>query len=166
MSEPSDTTTADLCICPLNGQSMSQYKTSKSRLESARAWKLKNADRMKSVNNARNAAIRADPEAWAKKLEYNKESAKRRREQRRDYDRNRDPLKKWARAKLRTNVARGKIVKLPCEKCGNQKSEGHHEDYSKPLEVIWLCRKCHKDLHDHQAVAEHPTLAPTGKEQG
>lgn len=31
-----------------------------------------------------------------------------------------------------------------CESCGEAKPlDGHHEDYSKPLEVVWLCRPCH-----------------------
>jgi len=44
-------------------------------------------------------------------------------------------------------VKRGDIIKEPCSICGDEKSEGHHNDYSKPLEVIWLCRKHHTDLH-------------------
>lgn len=35
--------------------------------------------------------------------------------------------------------------------CSNCSTEGridaHHEDYSKPFEIIWLCRKCHYALH-------------------
>ena len=55
---------------------------------------------------------------------------------------------KWkARQDLRNAVASGKIEKLPCEICGNLKSQGHHEDYSKPLEVKWLCAKHHAELH-------------------
>lgn len=48
---------------------------------------------------------------------------------------------------LSNAVRDGKIKKEPCVKCGDPKSQGHHEDYSRPLEVIWLCDKHHKELH-------------------
>ena len=41
---------------------------------------------------------------------------------------------------------RGKLVPQACA-CGD-KAEMHHEDYTRPLEVIWVCRKCHLKLHD------------------
>jgi hypothetical protein len=35
-----------------------------------------------------------------------------------------------------------------CERCQKRKARlGHHEDYSKPLQVVWLCPQCHKDVH-------------------
>jgi hypothetical protein len=38
-----------------------------------------------------------------------------------------------------------------CENCGrrvwSRNLHAHHEDYSKPLEVEWLCASCHKDRH-------------------
>ncbi|MCK5605415.1 hypothetical protein KAR91_26220 [Candidatus Pacearchaeota archaeon] len=45
-------------------------------------------------------------------------------------------------------VRDGRLKKLPCSVCGKAKGvEGHHEDYSKPLEVNWLCMKHHNKLH-------------------
>ena len=41
----------------------------------------------------------------------------------------------------------GKLVRWPCEVCGDVESEGHHPDYSRPLTVVWLCRKHHKEVH-------------------
>ena len=36
-----------------------------------------------------------------------------------------------------------------CEKCGDSERKlcKHHPDYSKPLEVEWVCYPCHRKLH-------------------
>ena len=41
----------------------------------------------------------------------------------------------------------GKLERQPCEVCGKPNAHGHHEDYSKPLDVNWLCRRHHADRH-------------------
>lgn len=50
--------------------------------------------------------------------------------------------------------ARRKARKLPmqpCEKCGSTtKVHRHHDDYSKPLEVRWLCHEHHKQADREQ----------------
>ena len=61
----------------------------------------------------------------------------------------RSPEKQKARVKLNDAVRTGKIHKpLYCSSCeGDKHLEAHHTDYTKPLEVLWLCRTCHVDLH-------------------
>lgn len=44
-------------------------------------------------------------------------------------------------------IRSGKLKREPCEVCGNMRSQAHHEDYSKPLEVVWLCAFHHKARH-------------------
>jgi hypothetical protein len=42
----------------------------------------------------------------------------------------------------------GKLKPRPCFNCGGFKNlEKHHKDYNKPLDVLWVCRQCHRDLH-------------------
>ncbi len=50
---------------------------------------------------------------------------------------------------LRYYVSKGLIIRPTiCSKCNKEdKIEAHHKDYSKPFEVIWLCRSCHMDTH-------------------
>ncbi len=72
---------------------------------------------------------------WIKKSYKGKESKKH------------PELAKKAQTKLNHAIERNGFLRKPCEICGNKKSHGHHEDYSKPLEVRWLCHKHHQLLH-------------------
>lgn len=52
-----------------------------------------------------------------------------------------------ARAMANVAVRRGAIKRQPCESCGAELAEKHHPDYTKPYDVIWLCRPCHMQKH-------------------
>ena len=52
-----------------------------------------------------------------------------------------------AREELRDLIKRGLLVRGSCEVCGEKDAHAHHEDYSKPLDVRWFCRKHHDELH-------------------
>ena len=67
----------------------------------------------------------------------------------RDWER-KNPEKRRAHFLVLTAVRNGTLERpTSCSCCGTAESviQGHHEDYSKPLDVIWLCRKCHKQKH-------------------
>ena len=61
--------------------------------------------------------------------------------------RNKNSVKSKAVFKVNAAIKAGKLVRQPCEECGAEKSEGHHDDYAKPLEVRWLCRSHHRQWH-------------------
>ena len=88
-------------------------------------------------------------------------------EAKREYDRQRSKLahrmalkarvtKAWRAEDLRRQqchsavrqaIVKGTLTKSPCERCGEVKSLAHHEDYDKPVDVMWLCQPCHKQRH-------------------
>lgn len=55
--------------------------------------------------------------------------------------------KDLCRQKTRYAKRKGILKKDNCVICNSKNSEAHHEDYSKPLEVIWLCKKHHTEKH-------------------
>lgn len=63
-------------------------------------------------------------------------------------------IKSYARNSLHSAVKIGLIKKKRCRVCNKKNVHGHHEDYSKPLTVNWLCVKCHHLRHNPHLTAE------------
>ena len=59
------------------------------------------------------------------------------------------PEKRKAQGILAYAIQSGKIKRPSvCSLCNIQCiPEGHHPDYSKPLDVIWVCKDCHTGIH-------------------
>lgn len=67
------------------------------------------------------------------------------------------PQKLKAKELLRSKIKSGEIIRpKKCQICKKlEKIQGHHEDYSKPLEVMWLCQKCHSERHKKLKLTNH-----------
>ena len=66
-----------------------------------------------------------------------------------------------ARGKLHYALRRGAIVRpASCSVCGVAcKPQAHHRDYSKPLDVQWMCFRCHREVGHGQTVTHGPCAA-------
>lgn len=58
----------------------------------------------------------------------------------------RNPEKRKAHVIVSNAIRDGRIERRPCERCG-KKAHAHHDDYSKPLDVVWLCPVHHVARH-------------------
>ena len=76
-----------------------------------------------------------------------------------------------AQNKLEKAILYGKVIrKTICENCGASGTfkdgrnmvQAHHPDYNKPLEVIWLCQKCHHEWHKTHTPEVKREVVPDG----
>lgn len=55
--------------------------------------------------------------------------------------------KKQSRAATNYAILIGRLTRQPCAVCSSPDVEAHHEDYDKPLDVVWLCKRHHEARH-------------------
>lgn len=63
----------------------------------------------------------------------------------------RHPERYRSRAKINNALRDGRLTRQPCEVCG-KRAQAHHEDYSRPLDVRWLCKKHHDAVHERMTA--------------
>lgn len=65
-----------------------------------------------------------------------------------------NPKKYVAHCAVNNAIRDKKIMRLPCELCGEEPAHAHHDDYTKPLEVRWLCPAHHRQWHVQNGEAK------------
>lgn len=70
--------------------------------------------------------------------------------------RDRHPEKRVAHQAVQTAIRNGTLTAQPCSACGAPKTHAHHDDYSKPLDVLWLCHGHHMERHAMLREREKP----------
>lgn len=61
-----------------------------------------------------------------------------------------DPRRAHCHREVKKAIREGRLERPDdCSVCGptDYQIDAHHEDYDKPLEIMWLCRRCHTRLH-------------------
>lgn len=116
--------------------------------EQSRIWRILNKDKMAmySLNWYHKQNKEYKNKCKNSKNEWRKSNRELYNKQSREWQQ-KHPLQCKAKGKVRDAIKYGKLIKKGCEVCGNKKTEAHHQDYNKPLEVVWLCKKCHCELH-------------------
>lgn len=62
-------------------------------------------------------------------------------------ERSKNYPKEMARRAVKRALRDGVLVKSLCHICGSPVTQAHHEDYTKPLDIIWLCPQHHAQRH-------------------
>lgn len=62
-----------------------------------------------------------------------------------------NPAKHRARKMVAAALRTGRLIRPSlCQRCSaSTKLHAHHSDYNEPLDVRWLCVRCHNDVHPH-----------------
>lgn len=123
---------------------------------------LKNKDAIRAKHKAHWAKYSVENEA--KLREKNKrerecadkaQTAKKRGEYLQKYE-----PKRIAKNAVRSMILTGRMIAQPCEICGEVKADAHHDDYAKPIDVRWLCRRHHKQWHAENGQGKNGETQP------
>lgn len=116
----------------------SKYRCSPCNVRQAMDWVERNRDKKRAANNAYSACRSS---SRARQTSAYRAS---------------HPEKKAAHQAVQSALRNGSLTKKPCEVCGSEvRIHGHHDDYSKPLDVVWLCHSHH--MARHHAMLEART---------
>lgn len=155
------------CTMCLEQKGLDQFhKRSKSR--DGLCFKCKDCDRRVGIEryamlissdplyNSKRWFANRDSNRAKARLKYVKNKEKNDAYSKEYYEKNKH--KTHARSLVRTALYRGDLVrKSICEVCKIKPArEGHHPDYTKPLEVMWLCNSCHKRIHVKKSKYTQP----------
>lgn len=131
----------DLCMFYKNDKTCKEC-----RKEKVRSYRVLNIDKCRAYDKKR---FKNDPRVRARHKRYRqteKGKAAQKKSSKKWQDNN--LAKRYANNMVNNAVRDGRLKKLPCEICGEEKSHGHHDDYAYPLSVRWLCAAHHKQWHD------------------
>lgn len=65
-------------------------------------------------------------------------------------------IKSYAHRMVTKNINSGCLARQPCETCGEKNAHAHHDNYFKPLDVRWLCKKHHNEHHNNERKKLRP----------
>lgn len=122
--------------------------------KSSAAFQMRRASRDGLSAACRNCLSERDKRRYresAERREYCLSAAKRypiaAREARKRYS-ERHPERRRAHIAVNNALRDGRLQRgSSCEVCGQPATEAHHHDYTRPLDVWWLCASCHSRLH-------------------
>lgn len=98
--------------------------------EYMREWREKNREKIREYKRIYNSTYRKE-HGYTNEKKWIKEN----------------PIKSSAERKAQYAKKKGTLIPKPCELCLSTEVVMHHDDYSKPLEVRWVCRKHHREIH-------------------
>ncbi|KKN24249.1 hypothetical protein LCGC14_0896940 [marine sediment metagenome] len=113
-----------------------KFKTNEEYNKYFRNYREKNREKIRIYNREYN-------KQWREKNGYHNEH--------KWTDKNPEKIK--AQRLAQYALRNGYIERKSCKECGNKKSEMHHSDYTKPLNVIFLCRIHHTE--EHRKLSPH-----------
>lgn len=135
------------------------YKHRESNIKKTAEWRVAHPEQRNATERKRNAERRrTDPEYREKNRQRSIQSYQEHREARLLLAKKHNGTEKAkARETLHNAIKRREIIKPSrCDICHSNSHfiQAHHDDYSKPLIVLWLCVFCHGEKHqkDHKQL--------------